>query len=84
MFLTHEFISLMHGVRRASITDTLRALAEDDLISMKEARSRFWTESGCRRELKRRLRPRKVRKRRSTVLFNPENADSRTFWLRSN
>jgi hypothetical protein len=35
MFLTHEFLSLMLGVRRASITDTLRILAEDDLIAIK-------------------------------------------------
>jgi CRP-like cAMP-binding protein len=35
MFLTHEFLSLMLGVRRASITDTLRVLVEDDLIAIK-------------------------------------------------
>jgi CRP-like cAMP-binding protein len=35
LYLTHEFLSLMIGVRRASITETLRILAEDDLISMK-------------------------------------------------
>ncbi|MEA2882886.1 MAG: hypothetical protein QOH32_2142 [Bradyrhizobium sp.] len=35
MFLTHEFLSLMLGVRRASITDTLRSLVEDDLIAVK-------------------------------------------------
>jgi CRP-like cAMP-binding protein len=35
MFITHEFLSLMLGVRRASITDTLRILVEDDLIAIK-------------------------------------------------
>jgi hypothetical protein len=35
MFLTHEFLSLMLGVRRASITDTLRILVADDLIAIK-------------------------------------------------
>jgi CRP-like cAMP-binding protein len=35
MFLTHEFLSLMLGVCRASITDTLRVLAAYDLIAIK-------------------------------------------------
>jgi CRP-like cAMP-binding protein len=35
VYLTHEFLSLMIGVRRASITDTLRNLAEDELIAAK-------------------------------------------------
>jgi CRP-like cAMP-binding protein len=35
LYLTHEFLALMIGVRRASITDTLRSLAEDDLIAAK-------------------------------------------------
>jgi CRP-like cAMP-binding protein len=35
VFLTHEFLSLMIGVRRASITETLRNLVDDDLIAIK-------------------------------------------------
>jgi CRP-like cAMP-binding protein len=37
VFLTHEFLSIMLGVRRASITETLRGLAEDDLIAIKRS-----------------------------------------------
>jgi CRP-like cAMP-binding protein len=35
LHLTHEFLGIMLGVRRASVTDTLRTLAEDDLIALK-------------------------------------------------
>jgi CRP-like cAMP-binding protein len=35
LFLTHEFLSIMLGVRRASITETLRMLADGDLIAIK-------------------------------------------------
>jgi CRP-like cAMP-binding protein len=35
LYLTHEFLSLMIGVRRASVTETLRNLAEHDLIAIK-------------------------------------------------
>jgi CRP-like cAMP-binding protein len=35
LMLTHEFLSIMLGVRRASITDTLGILAEDALIALK-------------------------------------------------
>ena len=48
VFLTHESLPVMLGVRRASITETLRGLAEDDLIAIKEARSRSSTGSGCK------------------------------------
>ena len=33
--LTHEFLSIMLGVRRASVTDMLRILAEEDLVALK-------------------------------------------------
>lgn len=35
IFLTHEFLSLMIGVRRASITETLRKLADQNLIAIR-------------------------------------------------
>lgn len=35
LMLTHEFLSIMLGVRRASVTDTLQILAEDELIALK-------------------------------------------------
>jgi Crp-like helix-turn-helix domain len=35
LFLTHEFLSIMLSVHRASITETLRMRADDDLIAIK-------------------------------------------------
>jgi CRP-like cAMP-binding protein len=37
LHLTHEFLGIMLGVRRASVTDTLRTLAKDDLVALKRS-----------------------------------------------